>query len=168
MSEHTPREQLIAAVMAEVAAFQDGTDEVDEAAAARLGLNRTDLRCLSILSRTGPLTAGQLATAASLTAGAITTVVDRLTRAGYVQRVRDEQDRRRVTVEVTEEAAARFEEIWGPIGQASYQRLARRSDAELRAIREFLQEGRKLQMEHAAQIRSDATAATSARRGVDS
>src|SRR5262249_61706757 len=80
MSNHNLREQLIAAVMRAVAAFQDAADQVDESAAGRLGLNRTDLRCLGILTRAERMTAGQLAAAARLSAGAATTAGDRLAR----------------------------------------------------------------------------------------
>ena len=137
-----------------VSAFQDSTDLVDEVATQRLGLNRTDLRCLGIISRAGAMTAGQLAAAAGLSPGATTTAVDRLARAGYAQRVRDEHDRRRVTVQATAAAHARSDEIWGPIGRESHQRLARRTDAQLRVIRDFLEEGRRLQTEHAERIRT--------------
>src|SRR6266545_3110812 len=101
MSKQQGIDDLISAVMQAVAAFQDAADQVDEAAARRLGLNRTDLRCLGILTRFGPTSAGQLAFAAGLSPGAATTAVDRLVRAGYAQRVHDEQDRRRVTVQAT-------------------------------------------------------------------
>ena len=77
-----------------VQAFQDATDEVDEAVARRLRLNRTDLRCLSVLSQAGAMSASALADAAGLTRGAMTTALDRLEAAGYARRVWDQQDRR--------------------------------------------------------------------------
>src|SRR5262245_46732482 len=101
MSNQISREDLIASVMQAVAAFQDATDGVDEAASRQLGLNRTDLRCLGILTRVGPITAGQLAAAAGLSPGATTTAVDRLARVGYAERVHDEHDRRRIRVQAT-------------------------------------------------------------------
>ena len=47
------------------------------------------------------ITAGELAAEAGLTTGAVTAVIDRLERAGYARRVRDDEDRRRIKVEVT-------------------------------------------------------------------
>jgi DNA-binding MarR family transcriptional regulator len=164
MSKNIPHASLVEAVMHAVAAFQDCTDQVDEAAAQRLGLNRTDLRCLGIVARAGAITAGQLAAAAHLSPGATTTVVDRLTRAGYARRVRDEQDRRRVTVEATPHANEQTEQIWKPIGQESYQRLSRRSATQLRVILAFLEEGQLLQTEHAARIRTGQAAAADEQR----
>lgn len=152
MSKDLPRRELIAAVMRAVAAFQDSTDLVDEAAARRLGLNRTDLRLLGVLVEAGQIPIGELATRSGLSAGAATTAVDRLTNAGQARRVLDEKDRRRVMVEPTPTARTLVEEIWGPIGRESRQRLSRRSDVELRAILDFLHEGQKMQASHAARI----------------
>ena len=73
-------------------------DQLDEAVALQFGLNRTDLRCLGILYRRGRVTAGELAEESGLTPGAITTVLDRLERGGYANRVADPADRRRVLV----------------------------------------------------------------------
>src|SRR3979490_3402685 len=85
----------------EVRRSQAATDRFDQAVADAIGLNRTDMRCLDVLSREGPVTAGRLAEATGLTSGAMTTALDRLERAGYARRTRDATDRRRVLVEAT-------------------------------------------------------------------
>jgi DNA-binding MarR family transcriptional regulator len=69
-----------------------------QAVADRLGLTLTDLLGLAALSGPEPLTAGQLAEATGLTTGSVTVMIDRLELAGYVQREKDGQDRRRVLV----------------------------------------------------------------------
>ena len=46
----------------------------------------------------GPCTAGDLAEVTRLTTGAITSVIDRLEKAGFVKRDRDLQDRRKVII----------------------------------------------------------------------
>ena len=57
-----------------------------EAAAGRLGLGITDYKCMDFIQRaTEPLTAGQLAEVTGLTTGAITGVIDRLERGGFVR-----------------------------------------------------------------------------------
>ncbi|WP_280311065.1 MarR family transcriptional regulator [Nocardia abscessus] len=76
--------------------------------ADRLGLHVTDLRCLNLLRIGGPATAGELATQTGLTTGAITRMIDRLLKAGYVRREHDEQDRRRVIVSVVQEKIDRI------------------------------------------------------------
>ena len=76
------------------------------------GMNLTDLQCISILTSTGPITAGHLAEEMGLTTGSVTGVVDRMERAGYVRRERDPNDGRRVIVrpisEKLEQAAGSF------------------------------------------------------------
>ncbi|MBF6297823.1 MarR family transcriptional regulator [Nocardia amamiensis] len=93
-----------------MAAQRSATDAVmmHQAVADRLGLHVTDLRCLNLLRLGGPATAGELATQTGLTTGAITRMIDRLLKAGYVRREHDEQDRRRVIVSVIQE---RIDEI---------------------------------------------------------
>src|SRR5262249_21535723 len=66
--------------------------------ADRLKINITDLQCLAVVVSGGPMPAGQIAEAAGLTTGAITGVLDRLEKAGLVQRESDPADRRRVIV----------------------------------------------------------------------
>jgi DNA-binding MarR family transcriptional regulator len=84
--------------MAHAVLFQD-------AVARSAGLNGTDLQAVGLLLSGGPATPGELAARTGLTAGgAITAVVDRLERAGFVSRSRDPEDRRRVLV--TADAAA--------------------------------------------------------------
>ncbi len=69
------------------------------AIAERVGLNATDFECLDVLDWTGPITAGELARRVGITSGAVTGVIDRLERAGWVRRAADPTDRRRVIVE---------------------------------------------------------------------
>lgn len=63
-----------------------------------MGLHVTDAECLDFLMEMGPSTAGDLARATRLTTGAITSVIDRLEKAGLVKRGPDPRDRRKVIV----------------------------------------------------------------------
>jgi DNA-binding MarR family transcriptional regulator len=154
---------LAAAVAQAVPAYQDATDVIDEAAARVLGLNRTDLRCLGILLRGAPASAGTLARATGLTRGAMTTVLDRLERAGYARRTPHPGDRRSVRVEATPAVLVRVEAIWGPIRDEGARLLARYSERQLHTLLRFLEQGRALQEAHAARIRSMAGLAPSGR-----
>jgi DNA-binding MarR family transcriptional regulator len=148
------REQLLQEVSREIAEFQSAADLVDEAASLRLGINRTDLRCLGLLFARGPLSAGQLAQASGLSPGATTTAIDRLEKAAYARRARNTGDRRGVMVDLTEQARRLIEDIYGPVGRAGMERLHRYTDEQLLLLRDFLREGQALQVECAAAIRS--------------
>ena len=145
---------LLAAVGRAVQAFQDATDEIDQAVADRLRLNRTDLRCLSVLSQRAGVSASALADATGLTRGAMTTVLDRLESAGYARRVWDQQDRRAVRVEITAKAHQQIDALYGPLAREGAMRLRKYTMAELAAALRYLEDGRELQRAHAARIRS--------------
>src|ERR1700758_3733827 len=66
--------------------------------ADRAGISASDMDCMDFLNLEGRMTAGRLAELTGLTTGAITGVVDRLEKAGYVRRERDESDRRQVFI----------------------------------------------------------------------
>jgi DNA-binding MarR family transcriptional regulator len=139
--EAKTRAELIEQTTAEVRQQQIAYDRFHDAVAAYLGLNRTDIRCLDILDLTGRQTAGELAAGMGLSTGAITAMLDRLERAGYVRRVRDPADRRRVLVEPTELSGERGREIYGPFGEQVEPMFARFTDADLALIRDFLRLG---------------------------
>lgn len=135
--------------------YQLATDLFDETTATFLGVNRTDGRCLDIIDRHGKVSAGQLANESGLTTGAVTAVIDRLERAGYVERVRDELDRRKVWVACTPELKAIIDQIFGfyeALGEALAHRF---SDSQVAAILAFLDIGRIVQTEMAAGMREN-------------
>ncbi|WP_174183592.1 MarR family transcriptional regulator [Nocardia barduliensis] len=101
MAASSGRDETLGALREELRKQATQTVVFHSAVAARLGITVTDLSALNLLSMLGPLTPGQLADRLGITrGGAITTVVDRLERAGYVRRSRDAEDRRRVRVEL--------------------------------------------------------------------
>jgi DNA-binding MarR family transcriptional regulator len=137
-----------------VAAAQEAVDAFDEAAAERLALHRTDLRGLAVLDREGPLVASVLADRVGLSRPAMTAALDRLTLAGYVRRVHDTDDRRRVLVEVTAQARRVGRDIWGPLTKEGLAHASRYSVEQLNTILDFLHADRELQERHAARLRA--------------
>ena len=142
-------QELIALAREEEAA----NDAFDEVACRKLGVNRTDLRCLNIVDNAGRVTAGRLAELSGLTTAAVTTVLDRLERAGYARRVRDEKDRRQVFVEVTPLMQERGARIWGPVGEDARKRIARMTVDEIKVVIDFYREGRDLNRRHVDRVR---------------
>jgi DNA-binding MarR family transcriptional regulator len=139
-------------------------EAVDDAACEYMGINRTDLRCLDILGRAGPMSAGRLAEESKLTNAAVTVVLDRMERAGYMRRVRDTVDRRRVMVEATPKAHERAWTLYGKIAEKLYEQLERYSDEELELLRDFLRARTEIDLEVAAKFRKRQSLSTRARR----
>jgi DNA-binding Lrp family transcriptional regulator len=111
-----------------------------EAVGRKLGLSATERKILDVLTRIGPSTAGQLAEHTGLTSGAITGIVNRLARAGYVGRDANPTDRRSVIV--SRRSSPRLNrirpEIFGPLGEAITDLSAKYTQAELGAIASYL------------------------------
>jgi DNA-binding MarR family transcriptional regulator len=163
------RQSALAELRAELRRYQTALDAFDEAVSGRLGLNRTDLRCLDLLEQLGSITAGALAEASGLTSGAVTFVIDRLESAGFVHRRRDEQDRRRVVVDLDAEGRERAWALHAPLVRAARATSSRFSLAELRTIAHFLNTLRVLYEQRAAELRTPETEAVPDARadGVD-
>ncbi|MGW2742852.1 MarR family transcriptional regulator [Streptomyces sp. NPDC001450] len=102
--------QALSAMDHLIAAHLIGQQEL----ARRLGLNVTDLTCFAFVLEAGEelLTAGDLAARAHVTTGAVTGILNRLERAGYVTRRPDPADRRRVRVAAVPAAVARVEAVY--------------------------------------------------------
>jgi DNA-binding MarR family transcriptional regulator len=129
-------------------------DRFDNVIAGLVGLNRTDMTCLEVLSRSGQLTAGELAAAAGLTSGGTTAVLDRLEARGLVVRDRDPDDRRRVVLHPTDEAHARIAPYFLGLVDASRSVLADYSDEQLELVLAFVRGGRRVLDEQADTLRS--------------
>lgn len=139
------KEELIQQVIYAARANEAAVDRFDALATAALGVNRTDARCLDIVQNEGgSITAGRLAELSGLTTAAVTTVVDRLEARGYVRRLPDPVDRRRVLVELTPLLLERTEAIWGPIRADAQPALDRMTMDELRAVKRWFEISREV------------------------
>jgi DNA-binding MarR family transcriptional regulator len=147
-----PSEQLVEEFGQAMQEFQRSLDLLDQRVADKLGLNRTDLRCLELLFGPEPMSPGELAKAAHLTTGGVTTAIDRLERAGYATRVRDTVDRRRSVVQLTARSAAVAAEIYQPIAEEGGAHLRELDSATLGRLVEFLRFSARLQTDHAARL----------------
>ncbi len=85
-----------AVVMAAVQAFRRTYADFNRrlANAGDSGLSMADTMALHYVAHAGPVTAGDLARFTGLTTGAVTSMVDRLEDAGYLERHRAKNDRR--------------------------------------------------------------------------
>lgn len=115
------------------------------ATASKAGMNVTDAQCVNALTLDGPQTPGQLAQLMGITTGgAITAVIDRLERAGYVRRTRDPDDRRRVIVELVEENVAQFARYFEPIARVFGDRLATYSDEQVAVLLDWIRHNNEM------------------------
>lgn len=118
--------------------------DFNESVAKELKLSRTDMRCLELIGRLGPLTAGQLAEESALTTGAVTFILDRLEQARMVSRRRDTEDRRRVWVEIEPDAQKRLQEMQQPVAEQMREVTQHFKADELAVVRDYMRQAKEV------------------------
>jgi DNA-binding MarR family transcriptional regulator len=105
-----------------------------KAVADRAGISSSDMDCMDFLNFEGRITAGRLAELTGLTTGAITGVIDRLEKAGFVRRERDEGDRRKVFIVPVPERMMEIGRFYEPLQRAMHKQSEAYTDAELKLL----------------------------------
>ncbi len=139
MSSRPPdRAALLAAVLREVRRMTAQSVLISQAVSERFGLNSSDLECLDLALLSGGATAGEFADATGLTTGAITGVIDRLERSGYVRRERDLTDRRKVIVRARPAMTRRIAPLYDSLQREMTALWSAYRDDQLALILDFL------------------------------
>jgi DNA-binding MarR family transcriptional regulator len=138
-SPETQRASAIADILRATAALSATRAAFDARLAARMGLASSDIEVLRLLAAEGPATVGRIGEVTALTTGATTRMVDRLEQAGFVRRLADPVDRRRVNVELAPDRAAAVLGAYGPADEAARTALEALEDEKLGAIRSYLE-----------------------------
>jgi DNA-binding MarR family transcriptional regulator len=119
--------------------YQNSTITVffHKAIAEQVGLGATEEKTLLLLSA-GALTAGEIAQQTGLTTASVTSLIDRLESKGFVRRVRDANDRRRVIVEADVERLMALQQAFSSIRSEFADLTAPYSDDQLVTIIDFV------------------------------
>jgi DNA-binding MarR family transcriptional regulator len=144
VSRQWSRSDLVQQLRSEIVGYFGAASEFDEGVAKKFKLSRTDMRCLDMLGRQGPMTAGQLAEESGLSTGAVTFLLDRLEEAGMVKRRRDTDDRRRIWVELVPSAQKRLDRMQQPIVEEMRAVSQRFKEEELAIVRDFMREAKEV------------------------
>ena len=108
---------------------------------ARLDLKATDLECLDLITRYGPLSPTALARRAGLHPATMTGILDRLERGGWIDRDRDPADRRAVVVQAARGRGAEILRLYlvdSGMNTAMDQICAEYEDKDLQLLAGFL------------------------------
>jgi DNA-binding MarR family transcriptional regulator len=143
------REEIIQAIVEKFKEMSIETIMFHQAIADVLGLHITDHKCLDLIHRFGAMPAGRLGELTGLTTGAVTGIIDRLEKAGYVRRTDDPKDRRRTIVEPTRnrKLERKIEMIFMPLHERMHKLLSSYSESELAflldAMTQFIEQTRE-------------------------
>lgn len=125
-----------------------------QAVAERLGLGPSDHKCLDLLRDRGPMAGSDLAAITGLTSGAITGVVARLERAGYLRRDADPQDARKQILRLARDRTP-IHDVIEPLRVDVAEMLGDFDGNQLSSIAEFLDRSTDLIYHHAALLRAE-------------
>jgi predicted transcriptional regulator len=129
--------------------------------ARRLDLNATDHKCMGLLCDHGPLSAGVLSEMTGLTTGAVTGVVTRLEKAGYVRRKQNPADARSVIVEPINvpEFLRKMNVLLGPLRVRMMALMNQYPKKDWRLILRFMREATQISREETVRLAEGATLA---------
>jgi DNA-binding MarR family transcriptional regulator len=133
------------------------------AIAERFGLSATDAKCMNFIRVSEAITAGQLAERSGLTTGAITGVIDRLEKAGFVRRTSDPKDRRRVMIELLHDPRQEKEimKLYAPLAEGAAAIAAEFTAEELETIARFVTKSIAMLEAATQRLRDNATSSPS-------
>lgn len=112
---------------------------IHQSIADQLGLIPTDLKCLDAARGERQLTAGRLAEITGLSTSATTAALDRLERRGFIRRVRDDHDRRRVFVVSTGQHETETARLFSPLATATTEIMDDYDNDQLAFLADFLE-----------------------------
>jgi len=124
--------------------------------AAKQGLSATEEKSLDFLQRFGPLTAGELADKSGLAPPSVTGLIDRLEKRGFVRRVPDPEDGRRVRVQLNEERLSELAPLFADLVQEMETLSASYTVEQLEVIVRFLNDAARRQLAAAGRLTSAA------------
>ena len=112
----------------------------NERIARSVGINVVDSQTLSVIAERGtPMTAGEVSAATELTTSTTTRVLDRLEKAGFIERSTDPADRRKVVVSASPKMMEVMAEPYGRILQQLAALHEGFSPAELEVVARYLE-----------------------------
>ncbi|MEU5805729.1 MarR family transcriptional regulator [Streptomyces sp. NPDC047718] len=153
--EQWSRAELLAHVATESQRHYADYSFFTQALADHVGLHPTDMQCIALLDlEPGPVSTGDVARLTGLTSGSATRLVDRLVKAGIVERLSDPNDRRRSLVALDPGARNRIGEAWDIPARAFGALLDRYSDAELALIADYLHRAAEVGRSQAERLQS--------------
>jgi DNA-binding MarR family transcriptional regulator len=131
------KRELVSQVIRDAREYSIGMVSFHQAVGRILGLNVTDMKCLDLMTMKGSATPSQLAQQTGLSSGATTAMIDRLEKAGLVERHPHPKDRRGTVLLLTKQAMHRLPLLFESLGNAMLVLTSGYSQKELAVLADF-------------------------------
>jgi DNA-binding MarR family transcriptional regulator len=127
--------------------------QLNDAVGARIELKAGDIEILDLVARHGPLSPSEVSGSTGIHPATLTGVIDRLENAGWIARVPDPDDRRRVRLEARRERGAELVRLYAPMNRSLTEICAALSPDQLEVIRDFLRDAQQAGVDAAVDLR---------------
>ena len=138
-SAKTATADAVDLVMEEIRKFIANAIFFNAQAAESVGLGMTDMQMIHTLQLYGPSTPGRLAAWTGLSSGGVTVVLDRLEKAGYVQRKRNPADRRSLLITLIPVRMRKLASLYEEVESDTRRLLANLPQGDLEAVIRFFE-----------------------------
>jgi DNA-binding MarR family transcriptional regulator len=135
-------------------------DRFDASVARAHDVSLAEMKAIDHIQAEGELTPRQLGERLSLSSGAVTAVIDRLERGGWVERRPHPSDRRSVVVRMSEQSMEEGARIYLPYSEALAQAAAHLPAASRKAMADFLNHAADIAAARAREWRDSGPAPT--------
>ena len=119
------------------------------------GLNATDMGCLRLLFQKGIATPSELARHTGLTSGATTAMLDRLEKAGFIERQPNPNDRRGTLITPVNSSAEKVAAWFESARNAQDELISSYSESELEIIADVFERFAKLWDDERKKVQKD-------------
>jgi DNA-binding MarR family transcriptional regulator len=133
----TGKRELVAQVISDAREYSVGMVGFHQAVGRILGLNVTDMKCLDVMTMRGSATPSQLAEHTGLSSGATTAMIDRLEKAGLVERHPHPKDRRGTILVLTKQAMQKLPLLFQSLSHGMHTLISGYSQKELAVLADF-------------------------------
>jgi len=144
--------KLVAQVIRGAREFSIGTVVFHRAVGHVLGVNVTDMKCLDMMAQQKVATPSQLAAHTGLSSGATTAMIDRLEKAGLVERRSHPKDRRGTILILTQQAKRKLPSLFGSLGAAMEALVSSYPQSDLVVLNDFFAKARILWLKERATL----------------
>ncbi len=155
MAEKNTRTDLKSRALMAVAEYATNLMLFQKAMGERRNLNVTDMECLRLLFRKGIATPSELARHTGLTSGATTAMLDRLEKAGLVERRPNPDDRRGTLIAPVKSSAERVASWFESARKAQAELLSNYSDKELEIISDAFEQITKILVQERGKLQQN-------------
>jgi DNA-binding MarR family transcriptional regulator len=131
------KDALVTQVIRGSREYSIGTVLFHQAVGQLLGVNVTDMKSLDVMILRGSMTPTELAEHTGLSSGATTAMIDRLAKAGMIERHPHPSDRRATSLVLTKAALRKLPQLFQSLAHAMEALASGYSESELAVLADF-------------------------------